>query len=453
MDGGLSDIDWQRVATELAPIHCTTDRALVRQKSRDFFWYSPVLNERLKGVRADLVVSPADEAEVVRLLAYCHARRIPVTPRGAGTGNYGQAMPLRGGVVLDLSRLDRFLWLKDGVARVQAGLKLADLETHSLPLGWELRFHPSTRRTASIGGFIAGGSAGAGSLQFGGLRDRGNVRALRIVTMEAEPRVLELEGDAVMPAVHAYGTNGIITELEMPLARAWPWHEAIVCLDEFAAATKFGQAVGEADGLIKKLVTIVDWEAARYFTPLLPHLPPGLPIALCMIADPSREAFAELVEEAGGQVVFERAAGGEAVDIPPIYEFTWNHTTLWALKADRTITYLQCLFDGPDYLDKIARAVATFGDETPMHLEFTRLGGHIAAFGLQLVRYTGEPRLREIIAWLEAAGCPVADPHTFILEDGGMKAVDGAQLAFKRQNDPLGLLNPGKMKAWSPPCS
>jgi FAD/FMN-containing dehydrogenase len=453
MDGGLTNIDWQKVAAELAPIDCTIDRALVRQKSRDFFWYSPVLNERLKGVRADLVVTPADEAEVVRTLAYCHARRIPVTPRGAGTGNYGQAMPLRGGVVLDLARLDRFLWLKDGVARVQAGLKLADLEAHSLPQGWELRFHPSTRRTASIGGFVAGGSAGAGSIQFGVLRDRGNVRALRIVTMEAEPRVVELEGDAVMPAVHAYGTNGIITELEMPLARAWPWREAIVGFADFAAATKFGHALGEADGQVKKLVTIVAWEAAQYFTPLLAELPPGRPIALCMIAEPSREAFSGLVREASGQILFERAAGDEAVDIPPIYEFTWNHTTLWALKADRTITYLQCLFDGPDYLDKIACAVATFGDETPMHVEFTRLGGHIAAFGLQLVRYTGEPRLREIIAWLEAAGCPVADPHTFILEDGGMKTVDEAQLAFKRQNDPLGLLNPGKMKAWSQPCS
>jgi FAD/FMN-containing dehydrogenase len=453
MDGGLNSIDWQKVAAELAPIDCTTDRVLVRQKSRDFFWYSPVLNERLKGVRADLVVAPADEAEVVRALAYCHERRIPVTPRGAGTGNYGQAMPLQGGVVLDLSRLDRFLWLREGVARVQAGLKLVDLEAHALPHGWELRFHPSTRRTASIGGFIAGGSAGAGSLQFGGLRDRGNVRALRIVTMEREPRVLELAGDAAMPAVHAYGTNGVITELEMPLARAWPWHEAIVCFDDFIAATRFGHALGEADGLIKKLVAIVDWEAARHFTPLLAHLSPGKPVALCMIADPSREAFAELAREAGGRVLFERAAGNEAADIPPIYEFTWNHTTLWALKADRTITYLQCLFDGPDYLDKIGRAVATFGDETPMHLEFTRLGGHIAAFGLQLVRYTGEQRLREIIAWLEAAGCPVANPHTFVLEDGGMKTVDEAQLAFKRQNDPLGLLNPGKMKAWSQPCS
>jgi len=441
-------VDWQRVATDLAPIECIADRALVRQKSRDFFWYSPVLNERLKHVSADLVVCLTDEQEVIRVLAYCHAHRIPVTPRGGGTGNYGQAMPLHGGVVLDLSGLNKFLGLRDGVARVQAGLKLADLEAVSLPQGWELRFHPSTRRTATIGGFIAGGSGGVGSIQFGGLRARGNVRALRLVTMEAEPRVIELRDDEVMPAVHAYGTNGIITELEIPLARSWPWREAVVSFADIAAATAFGHALGEADGIVKKLVAVCDAATLKYFTPLVPHLPAGRAAALCLIADPSWEAFTALAADMGGTIAFEREAGGEADAIPPLYEFTWNHTTLWALKADRSITYLQCLFGGSDYVEKIARAVAQFGDETPMHLEFSRVNGRVAAFGLQLVRYTNEKRLYEIIGWLEANGCPVADPHTYILEDGGMKVVDAAQLAFKRQADPLGLLNPGKMKAW-----
>ena len=450
MDGGVKDIDWARIAAELAPIECISDRALVRQKSRDFFWYSPVLNEKLKSVRGDLVVCPANEDEVVRTLACCHAHRIPVTPRGAGTGNYGQAMPLQGGVVLDLGRLDRFLWLKNGVARVQAGLKLIDLESESLPQGWELRFHPSTRRTATIGGFVAGGSGGVGSIQFGGLRNRGNVLGLRVITMEAQPRILELSGDDVMPAVHAYGTNGIITELEMPLARAWPWQEVLVAFPDIGRAAAFGNALGEADGVTKKLVTAFDGSTAQYFKPLLPYLPHGQAIVLCMIADSSREPFIGLAADMGGTIVFERAYGQETEDIPPLYEFTWNHTTLWALKADRTITYLQCLFNGPDYLDKIARTVATFGDETPMHLEFTRFDGHVAAFGLQLVRFKSAERLYEIIRWLEANGVSVADPHTFILEDGGMKTVDQAQLAFKRRNDPQGLLNPGKMKAWVP---
>ena len=68
--------------------------ALVRQKSRDFYWYSPTLKRQLESVTADIVVSPKSEAEVVQTLAAAFELGIPVTPRGTGTGNYGQAMPL-----------------------------------------------------------------------------------------------------------------------------------------------------------------------------------------------------------------------------------------------------------------------------------------------------------------------------------------------------------------------
>ena len=79
---------------------------------------------------------------------------------------------------------------------------------------------PSTRGTASIGGFVAGGSGGVGSITWGGLRDFGNVLRLRVLTLEAEPRALELTGEDLHKAVHAYGTNGVITEVEAPLDRA-----------------------------------------------------------------------------------------------------------------------------------------------------------------------------------------------------------------------------------------
>jgi FAD/FMN-containing dehydrogenase len=75
----------------------------------------------------------------------------------------------------------------------------------------------------------------------------------------------------------------------------------------------------------------------------------------------------------------------------------------------------------------------------------------LACFGLQLVRFTTEARLAEIIAIHEAAGCPIFNPHAYTLEEGGMKKVDHDQLAFKREADPLGLLNPGKMLAWEDP--
>ncbi len=137
--------------------------------------------------------------------------------------------------------------------------------------------------------------------------------------------------------------------------------------------------------------------------------------------------------------------------MPPLYEFSWNHTTLQALKVDRNITYLQTLFPPPGHLALVEQMYKHFGDEVPMHLEFVRFGGQIACFGLQVVRFTTEERLREIIAYHEANGCPIFNPHAFTLEEGGMKQVDHLQLDFKREADPKGLMNPGKMLAWDDP--
>jgi len=85
-----------------------------------------------------------------------------------------------------------------------------------------------------------------------------------------------------------------------------------------------------------------------------------------------------------------------------------------------------------------------------MHLEFIRMGGAPVIRALQVVRYTTAERLSEIIRIHEERGCAVFNPHTYILEDGGRYVTDPAQLAFKQLADPFGLLNPGKMRGWTP---
>src|SRR5580698_1470449 len=79
------------------PSRVLTNAQTVEQLSRDFYWYSPVLRKQLDGKTGDLVVQPLNAKEIQAVLRYCHAHDVPVTARGAGTGNYGQAVPLRGG--------------------------------------------------------------------------------------------------------------------------------------------------------------------------------------------------------------------------------------------------------------------------------------------------------------------------------------------------------------------
>ena len=100
---------------------------LVKQKSRDFYWYSPVLKRELEHVTADIMVSPQNEDEVRAVLAAAYRFGVPVTPRGSATGNYGQAMPLNGGVLMNLSEMNRVV-VRDGAALDAAAPAYAELD-------------------------------------------------------------------------------------------------------------------------------------------------------------------------------------------------------------------------------------------------------------------------------------------------------------------------------------
>lgn len=437
------------VLADIGDVPVITEPQVVRRRSRDFFWYSPVLNEQLKDKAADVIVAPRDEADVVAVAAACARHRVPLTVRGGGTGNYGQAVPLDGGVLLDVTALDKVEWQKPGVVRVGTGAKMHDLDAQTRPAGWELRLHPSTKRTATIGGFVAGGSGGVGSVMYGGLREPGNILAARVVTVEEEPRVIELRADAAQKVNRAYGTTGIITALEMPLAPAWPWIDVIIAFDDFDVAVQVGHEAALADGVIKKLLSPIVWPIPDYFGALKSFCPTGKSILVAMIAEPSLEVFKAILGTRG-TVTYE-APTDESPGKVPLYEYTWNHTTLQWLKSDRSVTYLQCLYPHDRLAASVRQMAEMFPGEVLPHLEFIRFGGRVTCSALPIVRYTTPERLDEIIRLHEEHGVMIANPHVVSLEDGSRhKRADADQLGFKHEVDPYGLLNPGKMRTYVP---
>lgn len=443
----IQAIDWNALVASLSGIETITAPAQVAKLSEDYYSFSPVLEAQLTGKTGDLVVCPISEAQVLRVAAACVKFKVPLTVRGAGTGNYGQAVPLQGGVILDTTRMNAIRWIKPGLACVEPGVKLATFDCQAQETGWELRMAPSTYRTATIGGFIAGGSGGIGSILYGQLRDRGNLQAVRVVTLEDQPQVITLRGDEVRKVNHAYGTNGIITELEIPLGPAYPWTECIVTFADFMTAARFGQALANADGMIKKLISIHAWPIPSYFTALRSQIQEGVHCALLMVAESSLEPLACLVQEYSGTLVYQKNAhdpGKKGM----LLEFSWNHTTLHARNVDPSLTYLQSLFPADNDLTLVEQMYHHYGDEVMMHLEFIRVNGAAIPAGLQVVRYSTAQRLDEIIQHHEAQGIFIANPHTYVLEDGGRKTINIEQLLFKQLLDPYGLLNPGKMRAW-----
>ena len=121
----------------------------------------------------------------------------------------------------------------DGVAVCQPGARLGVVEAEARKSGWELRCYPSTIVKASVGGFLGGGSGGIGTVAHGNLRDFQTVRAIEVVTMEAEPRVVKHEGEAVHDILHAWGTNGVITRIWLALTPAVEWSQCAVAFDYF----------------------------------------------------------------------------------------------------------------------------------------------------------------------------------------------------------------------------
>ncbi|MGA2536770.1 MAG: FAD-binding oxidoreductase [Terracidiphilus sp.] len=439
------------VAAELSgilsdPARVITAPAVVDRLSHDFYWYSPILRPQLADKVGDVAVQPVSVEEVLAVLHFAGKRGIPVTVRGAGTGNYGQCVPLQGGIVLDLSLMDKLEDITpDGVAICEPGLRLAVLETEARKTGWELRMYPSTLAKASVGGFLAGGSGGIGSVTHGGLRDFDNVRAFEVVTMEEEPRVVLHEGAAVHEILHAWGTNGVLTRIWFALAPAVEWTQFTAAFDTYQQAFEFTRTIAVGSEWTKRLATVFEWPIPSYFTPIRQIVRPQKSLALIMIATAQAEALRARAEAAGGEVTFSGAFTGPRTQ-PLLSDYTWNHTTLWAMKADPALTYLQCGFSPDNCEEQFALLRARYGDEFLFHIEFMKNGNGVVIPGaLPIVRFTTEDRLNDMIAYCRSIGVFVANPHVNYLEDGGRFRPDNIQLLAKQKYDPRGLLNPGKM--------
>ena len=172
---------------------------------------------RRKGEASALVFAKSTE-EVSKVLQYAHANKIPVTPRGAGTNLVGSTVPVDGGIILDLSQMNRILELdtETMTVTVEPGLLLQDLqayvEEHDL-------FYPPDpgEKASSIGGNISTNAGGMRAVKYGVTRDY--VRGLEVVT--ADGTVLTVGGKNVKDASglslkHLYigseGTLAVITK-------------------------------------------------------------------------------------------------------------------------------------------------------------------------------------------------------------------------------------------------
>jgi len=167
---------------------------------------------------------PETAEQIAEIFKLANKEKIPVIPRGAGTGLSGSAVPAKGGMVLDLSHMNEILKisLEDRLAVVQPGVVYEDLEKTLAPDGFFFPPDPSSGKVATLGGNVATNAGGVKGAKYGTTRDY--VLALQVVLPDG--RITRV-GSKAMKSVSGYdltrlfvgseGTLGVITEITLKI--------------------------------------------------------------------------------------------------------------------------------------------------------------------------------------------------------------------------------------------
>jgi glycolate oxidase len=196
----------------------------------------------------DFVVRPENTQAVSRLLRFCSEHKIPVVPRGAGTGLAGGASPLQGGIVLDMSGMNRIMEIdiENLQVMVEPGVVQEKLNQALKPYGFFFPPDPGSSAMCTIGGMIAYNSSGMRCVKYGTVRNY----VLDLEVVLADGRVIHT-GSKVLKSSAGYdltrlfvgseGTLGVITRAGLKI-QSLPESRKLV-LASFEDAETAGQAV------------------------------------------------------------------------------------------------------------------------------------------------------------------------------------------------------------------
>jgi FAD/FMN-containing dehydrogenase len=405
----------------------STEPAALDRASIDGSRLSPVISEQLPLGRADLVAYPANAEQVALVVGAAVRHGVPITPRGKGTGNYGQAIPMSGGLVLDLSRARAIGEVGDGFITAEAGASMVSLEQAANKAGQQILMYPSTANS-SLGGFLSGGSGGTGSIKHGS-NSNGFVVALDVVHAVPDAELVHVHGADAQPYVHNYGTAGIIARATVALEPLQDWRAFFASFDTFEQALS----------LIRPFAALEP--IPRLVSADLPVLANALPADSAIPADRTSlrgildastvDEATRLVEAAGGRVEDVREGAQASMKISMM---SYNHPIEFLQKAYPD-TYFHVEVSGDALVDRIDEVHAVYPGGM-LHIE----SQHGRPIGMLAGIYTTAEDVYAGFAKLTELGVGFHNPHQWYVDFEPERTI-----ALAATTDPHHLLNPGKL--------
>ena len=405
----------------------STEGRVRERASLDGAWMSPIISEQLPLGLADVVAFPTSAELIAATVGAAVRHGVPITPRGKGTGNYGQAIPLAGGLVLDLTRARAVVEVGDGFITAEAGAQIVMLEQAAWKTDQALWMYPSTAQS-TIGGFLSGGSGGTGTIEHGS-NDRGFVVALDVVHADPSGVLVHVEGDAAQQYVHNYGTAGIIARATVRLEPLRDWRGVYASFPDLPTAMRVIRQVGHMQPP-PRLVSADNPEISEAL-PADDAIPAGRASLRAIVSSDMLHAVADAVDVAGGRIEAVREGPQTSMRISML---SYNHPIEWYQKAtDRTTFHVEV--SGEALIDRLAEVEAVYPHGL-LHIE----AGHSVPIGMLAGAYESAEQVYEGIARLNELGVGVHNPHQWNVDFELERTV-----RLARTTDPTGLLNPGKL--------
>ncbi len=447
-----------RLSASLGEAAVSRSDDVLRLHGTDESWHPPA--------PPDLVVFPSDADEVVAVVVACRAAGAPIVPFGAGTSLEGHVGAIRGGVCVDMTRMNRILQVEVGdmTVTVEPGVTRKQLETRLRPEGVFFPVDPGA--DATIGGMIGTRASGTTAVRYGTMRE--NVLALTVVTAQGETlrtgsraRKSAAGYDLTHLFVGSEGTLGIVVEATL---RIYPTPEAVVAavcpfpsVDDAVACVVDTVQLGIPMARIE-LLDEIELDAVNRRSGLAYAVAPTLFLEF----HGSESAVAEQ-SAAVAEIAAEHGAG----------EFVWatsqeDRTRLWHARHEGYEAVLALRPGSRGYVTDVCVPISRLADciaDTRKDIDeaglFGPIVGHVGDGNFH-VTFLVDPddqdeirRVEEVTARMVARALEVGGTCTgehgigygktrYLEPEHGPEAVR-AMRAIKSALDPDGLMNPGKI--------